>query len=87
MMLHCLAGCDTWYVQPHYDVTLGIPHGVSPDALQLAISSAQEAGKRVKAALVVSPTYFGACSDITGDPAFQRDFLDGLSLFEGPCKA
>jgi len=60
------AGCDTWYVQPHCDEQLGVAHGVHPSSVQQALDAACSAGKRVTAVLVVSPTYFGVCSDISG---------------------
>ncbi|KAL3145890.1 hypothetical protein ABBQ38_015259 [Trebouxia sp. C0009 RCD-2024] len=60
------AGCDTVYVQPERDAQLGIAHGVCPKSLQQALEAAVAAGKQVKAVLVVSPTYFGAISDIQG---------------------
>ncbi|DBB03667.1 TPA: hypothetical protein ACH3X3_010994 [Trebouxia sp. C0006] len=60
------AGCDTWYVQPHCDEQLGVAHGVHPSSLQQALDAARSAGKCVTAVLVVSPTYFGVCSDISG---------------------
>ncbi|KAA6423748.1 MAG: hypothetical protein FRX49_06319, partial [Trebouxia sp. A1-2] len=58
--------CDTWYVQPHCDEQLGVAHGVHPSSVQQALDAACSAGKRVTAVLVVSPTYFGVCSDISG---------------------
>ncbi|KAL0037016.1 hypothetical protein WJX77_009443 [Trebouxia sp. C0004] len=60
------ADCDTWYVQPHYDEQLGVAHGIHPSSVQQALDAACSAGKRVTAVLVVSPTYFGVCSDISG---------------------
>ena len=57
------------YVQPAHDTQLGIAHGVCPDSLQQALKAAVAAGKQVKAVLVVSPTYFGAISDIKGQSA------------------
>ena len=60
------AGCDTWYVQPHCDEQLGVALGVHPSSVQQAVDAAGSAGKCVTAVLVVSPTYFGACSDISG---------------------
>ena len=41
-------------------------HGVNPSSVQRALDAALSAGKRVTAVLVVSPTYFGVCSDISG---------------------
>lgn len=61
-----MSGCDTAYVQPKCDTRLGIAHGVCPDTLQQALEAAIAAGKQIKAVLVVSPTYFGAISDIEG---------------------
>ena len=40
--------------------------GVSPVALEAAFATAAAAGRPAAAALVVSPTYFGLVSDITG---------------------
>lgn len=64
-----MSGCNTIYVQPERDTQLGIAHGVCPDSLQQALEAAVAAGKQVKAVLVVSPTYFGAISDIKGQSA------------------
>ena len=61
-----LAGCHPVWVDPVVDARLGVAHGVTPQGLQRGIAAAAAAGLRVGAALVVSPTYFGACSDITG---------------------
>lgn len=61
-----MSGCDTTYVQPERDTQLGVAHGVCPDSLQHTLEAATAAGKQVKAVLVVSPTYFGAVSDIKG---------------------
>lgn len=61
-----VSGCDTIYVQPERDTQLGVTHGVCPDSLQHTLEAATAAGKQVKAVLVVSPTYFGAISDIKG---------------------
>ena len=61
-----LAGCHPVWVDPVVDPRLGVAHGVTPEGLQQGITAAIAAGRRVGAALVVSPTYFGACSDIAG---------------------
>ena len=61
-----LAGCHPVWVDPVVDARLGVAHGVTPEGLQRGIAAAAAAGRRVGAALIVSPTYFGACSDIAG---------------------
>ena len=45
---------------------MGIAHGISPETLQQALKDGRAAGKLMKAVLVVSPTYYGACSDVQG---------------------
>ncbi len=57
-----LSGLQPSFVQPELDPELGIAHCVIPDALERALAAEPEA----VAALVVSPTYFGAVADIPG---------------------
>ena len=57
-----LSGGNPVWVQPDLDEDLGIAHGVSPEALEEALSRAPEAS----AVFVVSPTYFGWCADVEG---------------------
>lgn len=59
-----LSGARPEWVQPEMDAGLGVAHGVTADAVAGALQSAEDAGRRVGAVLVVSPTYFGTCSDI-----------------------
>jgi len=55
-----LSGMRPTFVAPELDAELGIAHGLTPDSLAAAI----EATPGAVAAMVVSPTYFGACADV-----------------------
>jgi arginine decarboxylase len=57
-----LSGGLPSFVAPEYDEELGIPHCVTPEALEGALHAAPDA----KAAFLVSPTYFGMAADIAG---------------------
>lgn len=57
-----LSGMRPTFVAPELDPELGIAHGLTPDSLAAALDETPEA----VAALVVSPTYFGACADVAG---------------------
>ena len=57
-----LSGLRPSFVQPEIDPALGIAHCVTPDALDAVLAEDPDA----VAALVVSPTYFGAVADIAG---------------------
>ena len=57
-----LSGMRPTFVAPELDPELGIAHGLTPDSLAAALDATPEA----VAALVVSPTYFGACADVAG---------------------
>ena len=57
-----LAGLQPRFVTPELDAELGIAHCVTPDALRGALSDEPDA----VAAIVVSPTYFGAVADVAG---------------------
>ncbi len=48
------------FIAPEIDPELGVAHCPTPDALEAALDAAPDA----VGALVVSPTYFGACADI-----------------------
>lgn len=54
------------YVQPECDEELGVAHGVQPTMLRHVLEAIASEGKQVGAVLVVSPTYFGACSNMSG---------------------
>ena len=62
-----LAGCSPVWIMPQYDDELELAQGVTVAALEDAFERAQQQGLVPKAVLVVSPTYFGACSDIYGE--------------------
>ena len=55
-----LSGLRPTFVAPEIDKELGIAHCVTPEALDAALESEPEA----KAAMLVSPTYFGAVARI-----------------------
>jgi lysine decarboxylase len=57
-----LSGLRPTFVAPELDPELRIAHTVTPDALDEALSATPGA----VAALVVSPTYFGAVADVAG---------------------
>ena len=57
-----LSGARPRFAQPELDPELGIAHCVTPDGLAAAL----EAEPQAAAAIVVSPTYFGAVADIGG---------------------
>ncbi len=66
-----LSGLVAEFVAPNVDHTLGIAHGVTPAALDAALTAHPDAA----AAFVVSPSYFGACADIAAlaDVAHRHD--------------
>jgi arginine decarboxylase len=55
-----LSGMRPSFVAPELDPELGIAHGLTPESLAAALEETPDA----VAALVVSPTYFGACADV-----------------------
>ncbi len=55
-----LSGMRPTFVAPELDPELGIAHGLTPESLATAL----EATPGAVAAMVVSPTYFGACADV-----------------------
>ncbi|HST70782.1 MAG TPA: aminotransferase class I/II-fold pyridoxal phosphate-dependent enzyme [Solirubrobacterales bacterium] len=55
-----LNGMRPTFVEPELDPELGIAHGLTPDSLAAALDETPGA----VAAMVVSPTYFGACADV-----------------------
>lgn len=57
-----LAGLEPAFVAPELDGELGLAHCLTPGALGRALDETPDA----VAALVVSPTYFGACADVAG---------------------
>jgi lysine decarboxylase len=57
-----MSGLRPAFVAPELDPELGIAHCLTPDALTAAL----EANPDALAAMIVSPTYFGACADLAG---------------------
>jgi lysine decarboxylase len=55
-----LSGMRPTFVAPELDPELGITHGLTPESLAAALEQTPDA----VAAMVVSPTYFGACADV-----------------------
>jgi arginine decarboxylase len=55
-----LSGMRPTFVAPELDPELGIAHGLTPDSLAAGLEQTRDA----VAAMVVSPTYFGACADV-----------------------
>ena len=66
-----LSGGLPSFVAPEYDAELGLAHGVTPDALAAAL----DATSAVRAAFVVSPTYYGMAADVAAlaEVAHARD--------------
>jgi arginine decarboxylase len=66
-----LAGLRPRFVAPEVDPELGVAHCLSPEALDAGLAAAPEA----VAAVVVSPTYFGAVADVRSlaEVAHARD--------------
>jgi lysine decarboxylase len=57
-----LSGMRPTFAAPELDPELGIAHCLTPESLDAAL----EATPGAVAAMVVSPTYFGACADVAG---------------------
>ncbi|HEX6698987.1 MAG TPA: aminotransferase class I/II-fold pyridoxal phosphate-dependent enzyme [Solirubrobacteraceae bacterium] len=55
-----LAGLEPAFVAPQVDVELGLAHCVAPSTLDAALRATPDAA----AAIVVSPTYYGAAADV-----------------------
>ncbi len=66
-----LGGLSPSFVAAEIDPELGVAHCLTPESLAAALDRAPEA----VAAMVVSPTYFGACADIAAmvEVAHSRD--------------
>jgi arginine decarboxylase len=63
-------GLPTW-VAPEYEPSLGMAHGITPESLEKALDKTPDA----RAAMMVSPTYYGMAADIRGcaEVAHARD--------------
>lgn len=61
-----LAGLMPSFVVPNVDTHNGVTHGLTSEALDEALTSEAEAGRKVDSIYVVSPSYFGAVADVEG---------------------
>jgi arginine decarboxylase len=57
-----IAGLEPSFIAPELDPELDVAHGMTPDALDEALTRAPDA----VGAIAVSPTYFGAVADVRG---------------------
>jgi arginine decarboxylase len=57
-----VSGAQPVYLPPELDADNHVAHGVTPETLSSVLALHPEA----KAVLIVSPTYYGACSDVAG---------------------
>jgi arginine/lysine/ornithine decarboxylase len=57
-----VSGARPVYIRPELDPESHIAHGVTPAQVEAGLEAHPEA----KAVLIVSPTYYGACSDVAG---------------------
>jgi lysine decarboxylase len=64
-----LSGMRPTFVAPELDPELGIAHGLTPESLAAALEETPGA----VAAMVVSPTYFGACADVAALAAVAHE--------------
>jgi arginine decarboxylase len=64
-----LSGMRPTFVAPELDPELGIAHGLTPESLAAGLDATPDA----VAAMVVSPTYFGACADVAALAAVAHD--------------
>jgi arginine decarboxylase len=58
-----LSGGLPSFVAPEYDSELGMAHGVTPEALEIALARGDQS---IEAVFVVSPTYYGMAADVAG---------------------
>jgi arginine decarboxylase len=73
-----LSGMRPSFAAPELDPELGIAHCLTPAALDEALSATPGA----VGAMVVSPTYFGACADVAGLAAVAHEHGVPLSVDE-----
>ena len=55
-----LSGLEATFIAPDVDLELGISHSLTPERLDQALTENPSA----RAAIVVTPSYFGACADV-----------------------
>lgn len=66
-----LSGGVPTFVAPEYDEALGMAHGVTPDGLRAALDRAGR--DHVRAAFIVSPTYYGMVADVAACAEVAHD--------------
>lgn len=59
-----LAGTTPYFLIPNLDLARGINHGLTPSALEGGFQKAVDEGRKPCAAYIISPSYFGAVSDV-----------------------
>lgn len=59
-----LSGAVPRYVLPEYSGAWGLWGSVSPDAVERELKRAKELGSPCRSVFLVSPTYYGVCSDL-----------------------
>lgn len=69
-----VTGLSPEWVFPEFDALHGINHGLTPDALRAGFERAAARGETPRAAYVISPSYFGAVSDIPRLAAVAHEF-------------
>ena len=60
------AGLTPSFVFPSVDERHGMAHGVSPAALDEALTEAERVGRPASAVYIISPSYFGLVADVRG---------------------
>lgn len=66
------AGCNPIWIPPQYDSSCQVATCLDPVVLQGRLKELHASGNFPKAAIAVSPTYYGTCSDIRGKPTQAR---------------
>ena len=61
-----LSGMIPSFAVPSIDERNGIAHGLTPEALDAALTREAEAGRAVSSVYAVSPSYFGSTADVAG---------------------
>ena len=69
------SGCKPVWVLPEIDRGSNVAVGVTVAALKSGFHKARLLGIAPKAVVVVSPTYFGTCSDVSGETPDPRSPL------------
>ncbi len=68
LIIFGVLGCKPIWVSGEYNEAFGLVESVSANSLRAAFHQVKSRGMRAAAALIVSPTYYGSCSGISGTP-------------------